>query len=96
MSFQTPVTIATVIEDIDNNRYLLPAIQREFVWDSNKIEWLFDSLMKNYPISAFLFWEVQRDTNKNYKYYSFLREYRERFLTHMGFSEGWQYGNPAI
>ena len=31
MSFQVPITIAGAIEDIDNNRLLLPAIQREFV-----------------------------------------------------------------
>lgn len=46
VSFQTPITIATAIENIEANRYLLPAIQREFVWPSSKMEWLFDSLMR--------------------------------------------------
>ncbi len=50
MSFQTPITIAEAIDNIEHNRFLLPAIQREFVWSSSKIEWLFDSLMRNYPI----------------------------------------------
>jgi uncharacterized protein with ParB-like and HNH nuclease domain len=44
MSLQTPITIAEAIDNIEANRYLLPAIQREFVWPSDKIEWLFDSL----------------------------------------------------
>ncbi|MCG8582911.1 MAG: DUF262 domain-containing protein [Bacteroidales bacterium] len=37
----------------------MPAIQREFVWSHSKIEWFFDSLMRNYPISYFLFWNVE-------------------------------------
>jgi uncharacterized protein with ParB-like and HNH nuclease domain len=59
MSFQTPITIAEALDNIENQRYLLPAIQREFEWPHYKIEWLFDSLMRGYPISSFLFWNVE-------------------------------------
>ena len=82
MAFQTPITIANAIEKIETNKFLLPAIQREFVWESSKIEWLFDSIMRNYPISSFLFWEVKEDTAKNYKFYKFISEFRERYNTH--------------
>lgn len=82
MSFQSPITIAEAIDKIDKREYLLPAIQREFVWSSEKIEWLFDSIMKGYPISSFLFWEVQQDNINNYKFYNFLNEYRERYKIH--------------
>ncbi len=82
MSFQTPITIASAIHNIKQNRYLLPAIQREFVWRHEKIEWLFDSIMRNYPISSFLFWRVEGDIKDNYKFYRFLNEYRERYKTH--------------
>ena len=82
MSFQTPITIATAIEDIDNNRLLLPAIQREFVWTNTQIEWLFDSIMRHYPISSFLFWQVEGNTKHQYKFYSFLKQFRERYQTH--------------
>ncbi len=44
-SFQTPKTINEVIMDIDKNRYLIPSIQREFVWNTEQITKLFDSLM---------------------------------------------------
>ena len=81
MAFQTPITIAEAVENIENNRYLLPAIQREFVWSNSKIEWLFDSLMRNYPISSFLFWNVEEDS-VNYKFYKLINEYRERYKTH--------------
>lgn len=82
MSFQTPITIAQAIDAIENNQYLLPAIQREFVWEHNKIEWLFDSIMRDYPISSFLFWRVEGDTKNKYKFYSFLKNYRQKFKTH--------------
>ena len=82
MSFQTPITISEAVENVDNNRFLLPAIQREFVWSSLKIEWLFDSLMRNYPISSFLFWNVEGDTVNGYRFYKFINEYRERYKTH--------------
>ncbi len=82
MSFQTPISISNVIEDIGNNKLLLPAIQREFVWTHTQIEWLFDSIMRNYPISSFLFWLVEGETINQYKFYSFLKKYREIYQTH--------------
>jgi len=61
---------------------LLPAIQREFVWPAEKIEWLFDSLMRGYPISSFLFWKVEDMSKSGYRFYEFLHEYRQRFKVH--------------
>ncbi|MCT7546044.1 DUF262 domain-containing protein [Aliarcobacter cryaerophilus] len=82
MSFQTPLTIKEAIENIENNKFLLPSIQREFVWEHTKIEWLFDSLMRNYPISSFLLWQVESEVKKGYKFYKFISKYREKFKTH--------------
>jgi uncharacterized protein with ParB-like and HNH nuclease domain len=82
MSFQTPITISDAIERIDTNQFLLPAIQREFIWNHSKIEWLFDSIMRNYPISSFLFWKVEETTSKGYRFYKFINEYRERYKIH--------------
>lgn len=53
MPYQTALTISSVIKDIDSKEYLLPFIQREFVWSTGQIEKLFDSLMRDYPINAF-------------------------------------------
>lgn len=78
MSFQTPLTIKEAIEKIDKREFLLPAIQREFVWSADDIELLFDSLMCYFPINSFLFWKVDNNQNKNrYKYYQFLTKYVE-------------------
>lgn len=82
MSFQTPISISDAIKKIESNQFLLPAIQREFIWSHSKIEWLFDSIMRNYPISSFLFWKVEENTSKNYRFYKFINEYRERYKTH--------------
>ncbi|MGH9400889.1 MAG: DUF262 domain-containing protein [Terriglobia bacterium] len=67
---------------MDQRRLLLPAIQREFVWETQKIEWLFDSLLQDYPMGSFLFWEVRGSDKTQYRYYDFLREFREHFKTH--------------
>lgn len=72
MSFERPVTIKEAIENIHRKKYLLPAIQREFVWSAEQIEVLFDSLMRNYPIGSFLFWSVERDNLTNYQFYEFV------------------------
>jgi len=82
MSFQTPITISAAIRNIESNQYLLPAIQREFEWSHEKIEWLFDSIMRNYPISSFLFWRVEGNTKVDYKFYQFLKDFKQRYKTH--------------
>ena len=78
MAFQTPITIKQAIGRIHNNQYLLPAIQREFVWQPRQIERLFDSLMRGYPIGSFLFWRVDPETAKNYSFYQFITNYDQR------------------
>ena len=74
MAYQTARTIKEVIGKIDDKKYLLPAIQREFVWKTDQIENLFDSLMQGYPISTFLFWKVERP---KFQLYAFLNHYHE-------------------
>jgi uncharacterized protein with ParB-like and HNH nuclease domain len=80
--FERPITIHQALENIEAEKYLLPAIQREFEWPSSKIEWLFDSLMRGYPISSFLFWNVEKKAGSDWKFYKFLRHFRERYKVH--------------
>ena len=82
MAYETPLTIAEVMQDISNNKYVLPSIQREYVWDTEQIETLFDSLMQDYPIGAFLFWEIEKSRLLDYDFYEFLRNYHEKNNTH--------------
>lgn len=82
MAFVEPITIKEAIDNVHKKNYLLPAIQREFVWSTDQIERLFDSLMRDYPISSFLFWEVDKQNISNFQFYEFVREYHERDNTH--------------
>lgn len=70
-------TIEEAINQIAHNNYVLPAIQREFVWRPEQIEKLFDSLMQGYPFGAFLFWKVLPDTAPKFQFYDFVRDYHE-------------------
>lgn len=70
--FQMPITIIDAMNHINNNEYLLPAFQREFVWKAEQIEKLFDSLMRGYPTSSMLFWKVRGETRTKWKFYKFI------------------------
>jgi uncharacterized protein with ParB-like and HNH nuclease domain len=87
------ISIQNVIEEL-NNSFFLPDIQREFVWlkkeKNKKIEQLFDSILRGYPIGSFLFWKLKKndiETNKdaeenseklNFQLYKFIENYDER------------------
>lgn len=75
-------TIADALKCIGNKTYVLPAIQREFVWRPEQIERLFDSLMQGYPFGTFLFWTVQPETSGAFKFYEFVRDWHERDAAH--------------
>ncbi|GAA7626124.1 DUF262 domain-containing protein [Helicobacter pylori] len=84
-------SIKDVVDGL-NVRYFLPDIQREYVWlkkaDEKKIEQLFDSILRGYPIGSFLFWKLQKediarsdeqDSDKlNFQLYQFITNYDER------------------
>ncbi len=82
MSYYPPISIKQAIDKIDYNHYLLPAIQREFVWSAGQIELLFDSLMRSYPIGSLLMWKVQGTNKTDHRYYSVLKAYREKYSIH--------------
>lgn len=80
--FQSPISIYQAIKNIENKDYLLPAFQREYVWSTEQIEKLFDSLMQGYPISSMLFWKVKDKTVTDFNFYNFLTSYVEKYKTH--------------
>ncbi|SFA49141.1 Protein of unknown function DUF262 [Paracoccus halophilus] len=71
----TSQTIGNLIDDV-NRIYLLPAIQRPYVWSTSQIVALFDSLLKGYPISSFMFWAINETTKKEVRCYKFIENYR--------------------
>lgn len=80
--YQTGGTIKDTLKQIANNKYVLPAIQREFVWKPEQICKLFDSLMQGYPFGTFLLWTVNPENISRYKFYEFMRNYHERDNPH--------------
>ena len=59
-------SIKEIVKELNEKNYLIPDIQRPFVWKDNKNEFenkicsLFDSLLKGYPIGTLLFWKVDK------------------------------------
>ena len=82
MPFQTPITIRKALRSIQCREYVLPAIQRQFVWHPVQIARLFDSLLRGYPIGSFLFWTVRRGSIEQYKFYDFMLDYHQRDNRH--------------
>jgi hypothetical protein len=78
MAFQTPRSIEEMLTAIHKRDYLMPAIQREFVWGTEQIVKLVDSLMRGYPVGSFLLWQVEPATAQSYTFYEFLTNYHER------------------
>lgn len=74
MSYNS-ATVASVVDQI-NRSYFLPAIQRPYVWEPDQVVALFDSLLKGYPISTFLFWEVKPENRRNWQIYSFAEQFK--------------------
>ena len=37
MAYETPITIKKAIDNIKKRHYILPSIQREFVWNTDQL-----------------------------------------------------------
>jgi uncharacterized protein with ParB-like and HNH nuclease domain len=72
-----PMTIERALRKL-NRQIFLPAIQREFVWKPEKIITLVDSILRKYPISTFLFWELPEQDFERWEIYEFIKDFDER------------------
>ena len=71
-----PIRVSDIIRQVNRDIYL-PAIQREFVWGTDRIERLFDSIMSDFPIGSFLYWRLEEKNKDEWPVYEFLRDYDE-------------------
>ena len=67
------ITVNNAVKHISDNSYCLPIIQRGYVWEPKKIELLFDSIMRGYPIGTFLFWELNDKILKTIQFFEFIK-----------------------
>lgn len=74
-------TIKTILDRL-NTQYFLPAIQRHYVWKPSQIILLFDSIMRGYPISSFLFWELTSENRDKWEVYKFAEEANSEGTNH--------------
>ena len=72
------MSIGPLMREIENNDYYLPAIQREFVWPQHKIEALFDSLLRGYPIGTMLSWKVEGKARYDFQFYNLVHAFDVR------------------
>ena len=71
-------TIHDLLQGVAEHQYILPAIQREFVWSADQICQLFDSLMQGYPFGTFLFWKIEPEQQSQYQFYDFVQHFHQR------------------
>jgi len=53
------VAIRQLLNRVANGEVRIPAFQREFVWDPDRVQFLMDSIYKGFPIGTLLFWRTQ-------------------------------------
>jgi hypothetical protein len=75
-------TIFELLKGVEKHQYILPAIQREFVWGPEQICQLFDSLLQGYPFGTFLFWKIEPEQQSQYQFYDFVKDFHQRDSYH--------------
>lgn len=53
------LSIREILEQVGRGQIRIPAFQRGFVWDSDRVAYLMDSIYKQYPFGALLFWRTK-------------------------------------
>ena len=70
------MNIISLLNQIKSDEVVLPAIQRDFVWEEDKVARLLDSILRGYPVGIALLWE----TYLPLQYRTFARDYRSGTL----------------
>jgi len=65
-------TISTLVGMVDEKELVLPAMQRPFVWDEQRMVRLVDSLLRRFPLGTLLVWA----TSDAQRYRAFRRDVR--------------------
>lgn len=66
--------IADVITEIDEEKFVLPVIQRSLVWEEDKMELLFDTLLKGDSFGGIMVIEEEKDTKPLFSYRPFTKD----------------------
>ncbi|MFX1761459.1 DUF262 domain-containing protein [Paraburkholderia sp. A1RI-2L] len=74
MAIWSPHRLADILTDIEEGRYVLPVIQRPLVWKEDKMELLFDTLLKGDSFGGVIVIEAERNTKPLFNYRPFTRD----------------------
>ena len=53
------ITIREILEQVVRGQIRIPAFQRGFVWEPDRVAYLMDSIYKRYPFGSLLFWRTK-------------------------------------
>jgi len=66
--------IVEAVKDINEGKFVLPVIQRRLVWDEEKMEMLFDTLIKGDAFGGIMVIEEEKDTKPLFSYRNFTND----------------------
>jgi len=72
------IPIKRIIENIDQGKFAVPKLQRNYVWDKGKIKSLIDSILRDLPIGTITIWKTDKKNKDMIKQsHDFLPQYLE-------------------
>lgn len=66
--------VADAVTEIDEDKFVLPVIQRSLVWTEDKMELLFDTLLKGDSFGGVMVIEEEKDTKPLFNYRPFTKD----------------------
>lgn len=66
--------IIDILADIEDERFVLPVIQRRLVWDEEKMELLFDTLLKGDSFGGIMVIEEEKESKPLFNYRPFTKD----------------------
>ena len=69
-----PITVAEVLSKISDNIFVLPVIQRRLVWNEDKMELLFDTLLKGNSFGGIMVIEEEKETKPLFAFRYFSKD----------------------
>lgn len=77
MANWTSLKIVDCIDKIDKEELVLPVVQRDFVWQSEKIELLFDTLLKGDSFGGIMTIKDLKNKKPIFSYRNFIKNYKK-------------------
>ena len=74
MASWKPYRVSDIVSEIDEEKYVLPVIQRELVWSEEKMILLFDSLLKGNSFGGVIVIEEEKDTKPLFAFRLFSKD----------------------